>query len=122
MTQAFIQHLRGELDALREAGLSKDERIITSQQQADKLVAKLTRIPGVKLAFDGYRFHEAVLQLDRKVGDVLEGLAKRNIVGGLDLSEQYPELGNALLVCATETRTDADLDAYATALAAVLER
>ena len=122
MTQAFIQHLRGELDALREAGLSKDERIITSQQQADKLVAKLTRIPGVKLAFDGYRFHEAVLQLDRKVGDVLEGLAKRNIVGGLDLSEQYPELGNALLVCATETRTDADIDAYATALAAVLER
>lgn len=39
MTQAFIQHLRGELDALREAGLSKDERIITSQQQADIEVA-----------------------------------------------------------------------------------
>lgn len=35
MTQAFIQHVRDELAALREAGLSKDERIITSQQQAD---------------------------------------------------------------------------------------
>lgn len=35
MTQAFIQHVREELAALREAGLSKDERIITSQQQAD---------------------------------------------------------------------------------------
>jgi glycine dehydrogenase subunit 1 len=93
-----------------------------SQQQTAKLVEKLTRIPGVKLAFDGYRFHEAVLQLDRKVGDVLDALAKRNIVGGLDLSKRYPELGNALLVCATETRTDADIDAYATALAAVLER
>jgi glycine dehydrogenase subunit 1 len=94
----------------------------TSQQQTARLVEKLTRIPGVKLMFDGYRFHEAVLQLDRKVSDVLEALAKRNIVGGLDLSKHYPELGNALLVCATETRTDADLDAYATALAAVLER
>ena len=57
-----------------------------------------------------------------KVSDVLDALAKRNIVGGLDLSKLYPELGNALLVCATEMRTDADLDAYASALAAVLER
>jgi glycine C-acetyltransferase len=37
--QAFIEHVRGELSALREAGLSKDERIITSQQQADIEVA-----------------------------------------------------------------------------------
>ncbi|WP_129644937.1 aminomethyl-transferring glycine dehydrogenase subunit GcvPA [Peristeroidobacter agariperforans] len=94
----------------------------TSQRQAAKLVEKLTRIPGVKVVFDGYRFHEAVLQLPVKVSDVLDALAKRNIVGGLDLSKLYPELGNALLVCATEMRTDADLDAYASALAAVLER
>ncbi|GFE83103.1 putative glycine dehydrogenase (decarboxylating) subunit 1 [Steroidobacter agaridevorans] len=94
----------------------------TSQRQTTKLVEKLTRIPGVKVVFDGYRFHEAVLQLPTKVSDVLDALAKRNIVGGLDLSKLYPELGNALLVCATEMRTDADLDAYASALAAVLER
>jgi glycine dehydrogenase subunit 1 len=94
----------------------------TSQRQTTKLVEKLTRIPGVKLVFDGYRFHEAVLQLSAKVSDVLDALAKRNIVGGLDLSKLYPELGNALLVCATEMRTDADLDTYAAALADVLER
>ncbi len=94
----------------------------TSQRQTSKLVEKLTRIPGVKVVFDGYRFHEAVLQLPTNVSDVLDALAKRNIVGGLDLSKFYPELGNALLVCATETRTDADLDAYAAALADVLER
>jgi glycine dehydrogenase subunit 1 len=99
----------------------------TSQQQTTKLVEKLTRIKGVKLAFDGYRFHEAVLQLSTNVSDVLDALAKRNIVGGLDLSQVYskqvyPELGNALLVCATEMRTDEDLDAYAVALADVLER
>ncbi|HEX7047043.1 MAG TPA: glycine C-acetyltransferase [Gammaproteobacteria bacterium] len=39
MTQAFIQHLRDEITTLREAGLSKDERVITSQQQADIEVA-----------------------------------------------------------------------------------
>ena len=94
----------------------------TSQRQTAKLLEKLTRIPGVKVVFDGYRFHEAVLQLPARVSEVLDALAKRNIVGGLDLTERYPELGNALLVCATEMRTDADIDTYAKALADVLER
>jgi glycine dehydrogenase subunit 1 len=39
--------------------------------------AALTRIKGVKVAFSVPRFHEAVLQLDRKVSDVLDALAKR---------------------------------------------
>jgi glycine dehydrogenase subunit 1 len=90
-----------------------------SQTQTSALVAALTRIKGVKLAFGGPRFHEAVLTLDRKPGEVLEALARRGIVGGYDLSRQYPELGNALLVCATEMRTDEDIDLYAKALAEV---
>ena len=88
-----------------------------SQTQTSALVAALTRIKGVKLAFGGPRFHEAVLQLDRKPDEVLEALAQRGIVGGYDLSRHYPELGNALLVCATETRTDEDIAAYAEAMA-----
>ncbi|MGH8239360.1 MAG: aminomethyl-transferring glycine dehydrogenase subunit GcvPA, partial [Steroidobacteraceae bacterium] len=91
-----------------------------SQTQTTALVAALTRIKGIKLAFDGPRFHEAVLQLDRKVSDVLEALAKRGIVGGHDLSRQYPDLGNALLVCATETRTDEDIALYERAMREVM--
>lgn len=91
-----------------------------SQTQTSALVAALTRVKGVKLAFGGPRFHEAVLQLDRKVGDVLEALAQRGIVGGYDLSRQYPDLGNALLVCATETRTDDDIEAYERAMREIL--
>jgi glycine dehydrogenase subunit 1 len=84
--------------------------------RTNELVAALTRIKGVKLAFDRPRFHEVVLQLDRPVGPVVEALARRGIVAGFDLSGDYPELGNALLVCATETRTPADIQAYAEAL------
>jgi glycine dehydrogenase subunit 1 len=87
-----------------------------SHARTSQLVAALTRIKGVKLAFDRPRFHEAVLQLDRPVAPVIAELARRGIVGGFDLSNDYPELGNALLVCATETRTDADIKAYADAL------
>jgi glycine dehydrogenase subunit 1 len=92
-----------------------------SHRATQELVAALTRVKGVKLAFDRPRFHEAVLLLDRPVGPVLAELARRGIVGGFDLSSDYPELGNALLVCATETRTAADIQAYADALTDTLK-
>lgn len=107
------------MSLLGSAGLEKVAA--ASQTQTSALVAALTRIKGVKLAFSGPRFHEAVLQLDRKPGEVLEALAQRGIVGGYDLSRQYPELGNALLVCATETRTDEDIAAYAAAMTEVMK-
>src|SRR6186713_610776 len=93
----------------------------TCVERTQQLVDALTRIPGVRLAFDHPRFHDAVLLLDRPVKPVLEALARRGIVGGFDLSIDYPELGNALLVCATETRTAADIQAYADALAETLK-
>jgi glycine dehydrogenase subunit 1 len=89
--------------------------------RTNELVSALTKVKGVKLAFDRPRFHEAVLQLDRPVAPVIAELARRGIIGGFDLSNDYPELGNALLVCATETRTAADIKAYADALADTLK-
>ena len=89
---------------------------LTSQQQTAKLVDMLVNIDGVAKAFDVPHFHEAVITLDRPVGPVLEALAERGVLGGLDLSGIYPELGNALLLCATETKIDDDLLAYRNAL------
>ena len=89
----------------------------TCMQRTQQLVDALTRVPGVRLAFDRPRFHEALLLLDRPVGPVLEALARRGIVGGCDVTARYPELGHALLVCATETRTAGDIETYARALA-----
>jgi glycine dehydrogenase subunit 1 len=88
----------------------------TCHVRTNELVAELTKIPGVRLLFDGPRFHEAVLALDRPVRGVLERLAARNILGGHDLSADYPALGNALLVCATETKGAGDIGSYAAAL------
>ncbi len=89
--------------------------------RVNELVAALSRVKGVKVAFEGPRFHEAVLLLDRPVAPIIAALAERGIIGGFDLSSDYPELGNALLVCATETRTAADIKAYADALADTLK-
>jgi len=81
-----------------------------------RLVAGLTSIDGIERLFDGPAFHEVALRLDRPVAAVLEALAARDILGGYDLTDDYSELGNALLVCATETKTDADIDAYVEAM------
>ena len=85
-----------------------------------ELVAALTALPGVRPVFDAPRFHEAVLQLDRPVAPLLDALAQRGIQGGYDLSSHYPELGQALLVCATEMRSTTDIAAYAGALGELL--
>ncbi len=85
-----------------------------------RLVDQLSKQEGVTVTFNGPRFHEAVVQLDRPVGPVLDALAEQHILGGLDISGLFPELGNAMLVCATETRTAEDIDHYANTLGSVL--
>jgi glycine dehydrogenase subunit 1 len=41
--------------------------------------------------------------------------------GPLDLSRTFPQLGQAALVCVTETHTKADIDRLADAVAAAVE-
>ncbi len=83
------------------------------------LVERLTQVTGVSRVFDRPVFHESVLKLPRPAGEVLEGLLARGILGGFDLSGDYPELGNSLLICATETKDEQDLRQYAEALAEI---
>ena len=84
------------------------------------LLERLCAIDGVTRCFDGPLFHEGVLQLAAPVADVLRSLAAHNVLGGYDLAADYPELENAVLVCATEMRTEADIDEYASKLSRVI--
>lgn len=84
------------------------------------LLEKLTAIPGVTRAFSRPVFHEAVVRLNKPVREVLRALEKDNLLGGHALDEHYPELGDAILVCATETKTTADLDTYAAHLRRIM--
>lgn len=87
-----------------------------------ELTAALTRLPGVRAAFSGAYFHERVLRLERPVAPLLRTLAAQGILGGYDLAEHYPELGPALLSCATETKTEEDIERFAGALGALLRK
>lgn len=106
------------LSLMGPAGL---ERVAAaSHARTRELAEALTRVPGVRRLFRGPVFHEEAIAIDRPAAPVLENLAARGIIGGLDLTEHYPELGPALLVCATETKTTADIERYANALAECL--
>ncbi|MFA7558169.1 MAG: aminomethyl-transferring glycine dehydrogenase subunit GcvPA [Hydrogenophaga sp.] len=91
-----------------------------SHANTRRLVDKLTALPGVERVFGGDVFHEAVLRLPRPAREVLAALEAQDILGGLDLAADYPQLGNAILVCATERRDVADQDAFAQALQRVI--
>ena len=81
---------------------------------------KAVTVPGVNAAFTAPMFHEVVLRVNRPARGVLEKMAQREVIGGLDLSAYYPELDQHILVCATETKTAADIDAYVHALRAAV--
>ena len=80
------------------------------------LVGKLCAIDGVSARFDGPFFHERVLELPVNAAVVVERLLERGVLGGLALGDHYPGMDNSLLICATEQRTEADIDTYARVL------
>lgn len=94
---------------------------LSCHNNTQQLVEKLTAINGVELVFDQPRFHEAVIKLNKPAAEVLGKLAQQNILGGVDLSEHFPELENCILVCATELRIAEDIETFASALAEALK-
>ncbi|NKN32735.1 aminomethyl-transferring glycine dehydrogenase subunit GcvPA [Marichromatium bheemlicum] len=93
----------------------------TCHANTARLCDQLCALPGVERAFSGAVFHEQALRLPQAPNTVLERLASEaDLLGGCALGEHYPELDDMLLVCATEQRTEEEMQRYATALATIL--
>ncbi|PHR50829.1 aminomethyl-transferring glycine dehydrogenase subunit GcvPA [Cycloclasticus sp.] len=94
---------------------------LNSHKNTQLLRNRLQAIKGVKTVFNAPNFHECVLQLDMDVKQLIDTLAREHhILAGFEVSAHYPELGNALMVCATETRTENDIEQFATTLDTLL--
>ena len=85
---------------------------------------RLGELPGVRAPrLSAPFFKEFVVDFSesgRTVAEVNGALRERGIFGGLDLSDQYPELGQSALLCVTEVHRKADIDRLADELAEVL--
>jgi glycine dehydrogenase subunit 1 len=105
---------------LGETGLRRLARL--NHAAAVTLADKLRAVKGVRLLGDTF-FNEFAVQLPRPADWVVERLAERRILGGVPASRfypEYPELFTVLLVAATETATEADMDALVDGLREVL--
>jgi glycine dehydrogenase subunit 1 len=93
-------------------------------RRARYAAGRLDALPGVRApALSAPFFKEFVVDFSesgRTVAELNRSLRERGIFGGLDLSAQYPELGQSALVCVTEVHTKADIDRFADELAEVL--
>ncbi|MBO9725011.1 MAG: aminomethyl-transferring glycine dehydrogenase subunit GcvPA [Novosphingobium sp.] len=93
-----------------------------NHDKAQALIERLAKVPGVKVLNDAY-FNEATVVLPRDAREVVRELADRKVLGGVSLGRLFPEdsdLHNGLLVTATETVTDEDIETFARELEGVL--
>ena len=94
----------------------------TILKNAAYLKKKLNAIPGLEIPFTE-TFKEFVVNFDqsgKSVSEINKRLLDYGIFGGLDLSRDFPEIGNVSLYCVTEMHTLADLKKLIAALEEVL--
>ncbi|MCA1974226.1 MAG: aminomethyl-transferring glycine dehydrogenase subunit GcvPA [Caenispirillum sp.] len=113
---AFTIHL----SLLGEAGLRRLAAL--NHAAAVRLAGKLQAVPGVAVLNDSF-FNEFTIALGLPAAKVASELARRRILGGVPVSRLYPReeaLSRLLLVAATETTTEDDMDALCAALKEIL--
>ena len=113
---AFTIHL----SLLGEKGLR--DLAALNHAKACQLADKLADVKGVEVLNDAF-FNEFTVRLDKPAAPVVEALARKRILGGAPVSRLLPAdkgAENLLLLAATETVSEADMDALVAALKEVL--
>ena len=112
---AFTIHMA----LLGEAGLRRLARI--NHASAVKLADALSGVNGVQVVNETF-FNEFTLRLSRPAAQIVEALARKNVLGGVPVSRLLPKAGldYLLIVANTEVNTDEDQSAFVAALKEVL--
>lgn len=84
-------------------------------QKSHYLADEIAKLPGYEAPFGARYLKEFVVKCPRPVSEINAGL--REFIGGLDLGRFYPDLANHMLLCVTEKRSRAEIDALVEGLA-----
>lgn len=71
---------------------------------------KIAALAGFDLAFAGSTFKEFAVKVPKAPAEINQHLLEKNILGGFDLGEHYPELENTMLFAVTEKRSKEEID------------
>ncbi|MBN1552268.1 aminomethyl-transferring glycine dehydrogenase subunit GcvPA [bacterium] len=94
------------------------ELALLNVKKAAYLKSKIASLDGFDIRFSGPTFNEFTVSVPGSVKKLNEYLLNNGVIGGIDASDQFPEYGNIMLVCATETNTREQLDQFVKLLAA----
>jgi glycine dehydrogenase subunit 1 len=99
-------------------------RVLAEQNlaKAHYLAGELKKVSGVGQPFSAPFFNEFVIELPTDAAQLRENLTEEKVIAGVELKRWYPELGNALLLCATEVLPRSDLDRTVACFHKVLRR
>ena len=86
------------------------------------LIKQLSALSVGEPLFSGPHFHESAWRIHAPVDAVLEQMTKLGFAAGFSLKQHYPQCGEALLICVTETKTQRDIDEFVNALAQTITR
>ncbi|WP_108810706.1 aminomethyl-transferring glycine dehydrogenase subunit GcvPA [Sphingorhabdus sp. Alg231-15] len=109
---AFTAHMT----LLGEKGLR--DLAMLNHKKAIVAADRLAQINGISLLNDSF-FNEFTLVLDKDTRPIVRKLADQKILAGVSLGRLYPDesgLAHGLVVAVTETTSDEDIEALATAL------
>ena len=108
---AFTIHM----SLLGETGLRRLAAL--NHAKARRLATAMAEVAGVRV-LTGRFFNEIAVSLPAPAAEVVETLAGKDIIAGVPFSRLAPGAGmdDVLLLAATETTTDGDIDALTTAL------
>lgn len=84
-------------------------------QKAHYAAAEISKLNGYRVATSEF-FNEFVVECPRPVAEINHALYQQNIIGGYDLSNDYPHLKNGMLVAVTEMNTREQIDQFVAAL------
>lgn len=95
----------------------------TNMKKAAYTMAHIGALPGIKApVFSAPHFNEFCVDFTgtgKSVAEINSKLLEQGILGGKDVSSEFPELGQVALYCVTENRTQSEIDRLVTALAEV---
>jgi glycine dehydrogenase subunit 1 len=102
------------LAALGPQGLKETADLCA--RKAHYAAEKLTKVSGVRLAFDRPFFKEFTVRVPGDVSGLLAGLVDDGYLAGLPLGRYYPHLADCVSIAVTEKRSKAEIDGLAAAL------
>lgn len=88
-------------------------------QKAHYAAKEIAKLDGYRV-LNGQFFNEFVVECPRPVSEINRALRKQKIIGGYDLSRDYPHLKNAMLLAVTEMNTREQIDQLVQTLASTM--